>query len=69
MNDVADQLQNFKDNLDTSLWACVLTVVKLSKKSDDWFEKLLLENKALRDDRFHSPPVQNNISAIRSRHF
>lgn len=67
VNDVADQFHDFKDNLATPLRACVSAVERPPEKSKDQFGKLLLEIKALREDRFQSSRVQNNISDIRSR--
>lgn len=63
MNDVTGQLWDF--DVVNSLQACVFTMEKLSKKSDNWLEKLLWEIKVLRDDRLYSPPVRTYVSAIR----
>lgn len=65
VNDVADQFHDFKDNLATPLRARVSAGERPPEKSEDQFGKLLLEIKALREDRFQSPRVQNNISDIR----
>ena len=58
VNEVAGHLRQYKDNLSSSLQACVLAVEILSEKSKNLFEKL---------NRSYSPPVQTSVSATRRK--
>ena len=59
VDEMARQLRQYEENLSSSLRACVSAVEKLSEKSEELIE--LIKNS-------YSPPVQTNISAIRSEH-
>ena len=67
VNEVAGQFQQYKENLFSSLWACVSAMEKLSKKSKKLFELLSQEVQQLKEDMSNAPLVWTSISAIRSR--
>lgn len=56
VDELAGHLQQYENNLSSSLGACVWTV-----------EKLFQEFQEFKEDMSYSPPVQSNISAIRSK--
>ena len=59
VDEMARQLRQYEENLSSSLRACVSAVEKLSEKSEKLIELI---------EKSYSPPVQTNISAIRSEH-
>ncbi|GAB0210107.1 hypothetical protein GRJ2_003476500 [Grus japonensis] len=69
VDEVAGQLQQYKDSLSSSLQARVSAMERLSKKSTKLFQKLSREVRQLKEDMSYSPPVQTSISAIRTRIF
>ncbi|GAB0210239.1 macrophage immunometabolism regulator [Grus japonensis] len=67
VNEVAGQLQQYEENLSSSLRACVSAVERLSEKSKNFFEKLSQEFWQLKEDTSNSPLVWTSISAVRMR--
>ncbi|GAB0209743.1 ubiquitin carboxyl-terminal hydrolase 4 [Grus japonensis] len=67
VNEVAGQLQQYEENLSSSLRACVSAVERLSEKSKNFFEKLSQEFWQLKEDTSNSPLVWTSISAVRSK--
>ncbi|GAB0210226.1 hypothetical protein GRJ2_003488400 [Grus japonensis] len=65
VNEVAGQLQQYEENLSSSLRACVSAVERLSEKSKNFFEKLSQEFWQLKEDTSNSPLVWTSISAVR----
>ncbi|GAB0208015.1 hypothetical protein GRJ2_003267200 [Grus japonensis] len=65
--EVAGQLQQYEENLSSSLQACVSAVERLSKKSENLFEKLSWEVWQLKEDMPNSLLVWTSISTIRSK--
>ena len=59
VDEKAHQLRPYKENLSSSLKACILSVEKLHKKSEKLIKLI---------EKPYSPPVQSSISAIRSDH-
>ena len=59
VDEMARQLRQYEEKLSSSLRACVSAVEKLSEKSEELIELI---------EKSYSPPVQTNISAIRSEH-
>ncbi|GAB0206793.1 hypothetical protein GRJ2_003144900 [Grus japonensis] len=67
VNEVTGQLQQYEENLSSSVRACVSAVERPYEKSKNLLEKLSWEVRQLKEDMSNSLLVRTSISTIRSK--